>query len=60
MYYATGQCVAQDRAEAWRWLSEAHAKDPASDWVEQYRRRLWTQMTPEERARSGSGPSASE
>lgn len=60
MYYATGQCVAQDRAEAWRWLSQAHAKDPASDWVEQYRRRLWTQMTPEERARSGSGPSASE
>lgn len=60
MYYATGQCVAQDRAEAWRWLSEAHAKDPASDWVEQYRQRLWTQMTPEERARSGSGPSASE
>ena len=60
MYYATGQCVAQDRAEAWRWLSEAHARDPASDWVEQYRRRLWTQMTPEERARSGSGPRASE
>jgi hypothetical protein len=60
MYYATGQCVAQDRAEAWHWLSHAHAKDPASDWVEQYRRRLWTQMTPEERARSGSGLSASE
>jgi TPR repeat protein len=60
MYYATGQCVGQDRAEAWHWLSLAHEKDPASDWVEQYRRRLWTEMTPEERARSGSGPSASE
>ena len=60
MYYATGQCVHQDRAEAWRWLSLAHSADPGSDWVEQYRRRLWTQMTPQERARSGSGPSASE
>ena len=60
MYYATGQCVGQDRAEAWHWLSLAHEKDPSSDWVEQYRRRLWTQMTPDERARSGSGPSASE
>ncbi|MGE5110086.1 MAG: hypothetical protein ACM3JB_04445 [Acidobacteriaceae bacterium] len=60
MYYATGQCVHQDRAEAWRWLSLAHTADPGSDWVEQYRRRLWTQMTPQERARSGGGPSASE
>ncbi len=60
MYYATGRCVPQDRAEAWHWLSMAHDKDPNSDWVEQYRRRLWTEMTPDERARSGSGPRASE
>ncbi|HEU5401769.1 MAG TPA: hypothetical protein VFU86_10455 [Terriglobales bacterium] len=60
MYYATGQCVAQDRAEAWHWLSVAHEKDPNSDWVEQYRRRLWSEMSPDERARSGSGPTASE
>ncbi|MDT8068008.1 MAG: hypothetical protein ROO76_07545 [Terriglobia bacterium] len=60
MYYATGQCVRRDRSEAWRWLSAAHAKDPASDWIDQYRRHLWTQMTPEERARAGSGPTASE
>lgn len=60
MYYATGQCVGQDRAAAWRWLSQAHAKDPASDWIDQYRRQLWTQMTPDERARAGSSPTASE
>ena len=60
MYYATGQCVAQNRAEAWHWLSAAHAKDPTSDWIDQYRRHLWTQMTPDERARAGSGPTASE
>ena len=60
MYYATGQCVPQDRAAAWHWLSVAHENDPNSDWVEQYRRRLWSEMTPDERARSGGGPSASE
>jgi hypothetical protein len=60
MYYATGLCVAQDRAQAWHWLSLAHQADPGSDWIEQYRQRLWSQMTPDERARSNSNSTASE
>lgn len=60
MYYATGQCVAQDRAQAWHWLSLAHQADPGSDWIEQYRQRLWTQMTPDERSRSNASSTASE
>ena len=60
MYYATGLCVAQDRPQAWHWLSLAHQADPGSDWIEQYRQRLWGQMTPDERARSNSSSTASE
>ena len=60
MYYATGRCVAQDRAQAWHWLTLAHEGDPGSDWVEQYRQRLWTQMSPDERARTGASRTASE
>lgn len=60
MYYATGLCVAQDRPQAWHWLSLAHQADPGSDWIEQYRQRLWSQMTPDERARSNSSSTASE
>ncbi len=60
MYYATGRCVAQDRAQAWHWLTQAHEGDPGSDWVEQYRQRLWTQMSPDERARAGANRTASE
>jgi TPR repeat protein len=60
MYYATGQCVAQDRAQAWHWLSLAHQADPGSDWIEQYRQRLWSQMTPDERAHSNASSTASE
>ena len=60
MYYATGQCVVQDRGQAWHWLSLAHQADPGSDWIEQYRQRLWSQMTPDERARSNSNRTASE
>ncbi len=60
MYYATGQCVQQDRALAWNWLSLAHQADPGSDWIEQYRHRLWSQMTAEERNRAGAANFASE
>lgn len=58
MYYATGQCVQLDRSQAWHWLTLAHQKDPNSDWITQYRQRLWSQMNPDERARAGSGPTA--
>jgi hypothetical protein len=60
MYYATGQCVAQDKMQAWHWLSLAHQADPGSDWIEQYRQRLWSQMSTDERARAGSDRTASE
>ena len=60
MYYATGQCVAQDKMQAWHWLSLAHQADPGSDWIEQYRQRLWSQMSADERARAGSDRTASE
>ena len=59
MYYATGQCVAQDRPQAWHWLALAHQRDPNSDWITQYRQRLWSEMSPDERARAGNGPNAS-
>jgi hypothetical protein len=60
MYYATGQCVVQDRAQAWHWLTLAHQADPGSDWIEQYRQRLWSQMSPDERSRSNASSTASE
>lgn len=59
-YFATGQCVAQDRSQAWHWLSLAHQTDPNSQWIDQYRQRLWSQMTPDERARAGSNLNATE
>ena len=58
MYYATGRCVKQDRAQAWQWLSRAHQSDPASDWVNQYRKQLLSEMTDQERARAGISTSA--
>ena len=58
MYYATGQCVEQDRTQAWHWLSLAHQRDPDSDWIQQYRERLWSQMSADERARAGNGPTS--
>jgi hypothetical protein len=58
MYYATGRCVDLDRAQAWHWLSIAQKGEPGSDWISQYRRRLWSEMTAGERARAGNGPTA--
>ncbi len=58
MYYATGLCVQQDRSQAWHWLALAHQKDPNSDWITQYRQRLWSEMSAQERARAGNGPTA--
>lgn len=60
MYYATGKCVELDRAQAWHWLTLAHESDPGSDWIQQYRARLWAQMSAAERARSGGSRGTSE
>lgn len=58
MYYATGRCVKQDRAQAWQWLSRAHQANPGSDWMNQYRKQLLSEMTDQERARAGISTSA--
>jgi TPR repeat protein len=56
MYYAIGRCVDLNRAQAWRWLNIAQKGEPGSDWIAQYRRRLWAEMTPGERDRAANGP----
>lgn len=50
--YATGHCVSQDRAEAYRWFSEAHQLEPGNQWIDKNLNSLWAAMTPEERGRA--------
>jgi TPR repeat protein len=50
--YASGVCVRQDRAEAYKWFSRAQDLDPHNSWLERNRVRLWAEMTPDERARA--------
>ncbi len=49
--YATGECVQQDRVQAYQWLSSALEANPSSQWTSQYRDTLWNQMTAAERSR---------
>ncbi len=49
--YATGHCVSQDRAEAYRWFAEAHQLQPGNQWIDKNLNSLWAAMTPEERGR---------
>lgn len=48
--YSTGNCVARNRVEAYRWVSSALAANPDSQWAQQNRDQLWSQMTPTEQA----------
>ena len=48
--YATGNCVSRNRVEAYRWLSAALAANPGSQWAQQNRDLIWSQMTPDEQA----------
>jgi hypothetical protein len=43
--YATGECVPQDRVQAYHWMSMALQANPNSDWTERYRESIWNQMT---------------
>jgi len=49
--YATGHCVEQDRAEAYRWFAEAHQLQPNNQWIDRNLSTLWAQMSSAERAR---------
>lgn len=53
--YATGKCVPQDRVAAYHWMSLALDSSPGSQWVEENRQSLWSQMSPEERRLAGAG-----
>lgn len=50
--YATGHCVAQDKAEAYRWFAQAHQLQPGNPWIDKSLNSLWAEMTTEERARA--------
>ncbi len=50
--YATGNCVPQDRAQAYRWMSKAASAEPANTYLARNRDMLWEQMTAAERARA--------
>jgi hypothetical protein len=47
--YATGNCVAPDRVEAYRYFSRAIATQPNNTWLEQSRSSLWSNMSATER-----------
>jgi TPR repeat protein len=51
--YATGECVPQDRVQAYHWMSMALQANPNSDWTARYRDNLWNQMTAAEKMRAG-------
>lgn len=53
--YATGECVTQDRVQAYQWMSSALEANPSSSWTAQYRDSLWKQMTPAEQMRAKRG-----
>ncbi|ABF42904.1 Sel1 [Candidatus Koribacter versatilis Ellin345] len=52
--YATGECVSQDRVQAYKWMTSALAANPGSDWIEKNRQQLLSQMTASERKRAAA------
>ncbi len=50
--YASGHCVNQDRAEAYKWFAKAHREDPNNMWIEKNLNSLWANMRSDERARA--------
>jgi hypothetical protein len=50
--YATGHCVALDRAEAYNWFTLAREAGAKNVWIDRNREMLWSQMTPDEKARA--------
>lgn len=47
--YATGNCVSQDRVQAYRFFTRALQGKPGNTWVEQNRSMLWAHMNDQER-----------
>jgi hypothetical protein len=50
--YATGHCVTQDRATAYRWFAQAQELEPENSYVNRNMNSLWTVMTTAERRRA--------
>jgi hypothetical protein len=50
--YATGHCVTQDKAAAYRWFAQAQDLEPSNSYVSRNLNSLWSTMTPEERQRA--------
>ncbi|HVZ15954.1 MAG TPA: hypothetical protein VG897_02470 [Terriglobales bacterium] len=48
--YNSGQCVKQDRPQAYTWLKHAHDADPSNQWIEHDMNLLWRDMSTQERA----------
>jgi hypothetical protein len=52
--YATGHCVTQDKAAAYRWFAQAQDLEPNNGYVSRNLNSLWSSMTAEERQRAES------
>ena len=52
--YATGHCVTQDKAMAYRWFAQAQDLEPSNSYVSRNLNSLWSSMTQEERQRAES------
>jgi TPR repeat protein len=50
--YATGHCVTQDRATAYRWFAQAQELEPENSYVNRNMNSLWAGMTSAERRRA--------
>jgi TPR repeat protein len=50
--YATGQCVTQDNAAAYRWFAQAQELEPANSYVNRNMNLLWAKMSADERRRA--------
>jgi hypothetical protein len=50
--YATGHCVTQDKAMAYRWFAQAQDLEPGNNYVSRNLNSLWANMTQEERQRA--------
>lgn len=48
--YASGNCVKQDRLQAYKWFSRAQEVEPNNQWLARNMNMLWRQMTTGERA----------
>jgi zinc-ribbon domain/Sel1 repeat len=48
--YASGNCVQQNRLEAYKWFARAQEVQPNNQWLGRNMNMLWRQMTPQERA----------